>query len=66
MPSASPYGRGKDKHVDLDDLVAADALDLALLEHAKDFRLRGKREVADFVEEYRAFVGHLELAFFFA
>jgi hypothetical protein len=54
--------RGDDAHVHLDGLVAADALERAALQHAQDFRLRGGRHVADFVEENRAVVALLEFA----
>jgi hypothetical protein len=46
----------------LDRLGAADALDLALLQHAQDLGLRRERHVADFVEEDRAAVAEFELA----
>src|SRR5581483_7319478 len=55
--------RGENADVDLDRPVAADALDLALLEHAHDLRLGLERHVVDLVEEERAAVGHLELPF---
>ena len=55
-------GRGDDAHVHLDRLVAADALERAGLQHAQNFRLRGGRHVADFVEENRALVALLEFA----
>ena len=53
---------GDDAHVHLERLVAADALERAGLQHAQNFRLRGGRHVADFVEENRAFVALLEFA----
>ena len=40
--------------------VAADALELALLQHAQELRLQLERELADLVEEERAAVGELE------
>ena len=43
-------------------LVAAEALEAPLFEHAQQLGLRDDREVADFVEEQRAFVGQLEAA----
>ena len=49
-------------HVDADRLVAADALELLLLQRAQELRLRLERHVADLVEEERAAVGGLELA----
>src|SRR5690606_1006727 len=42
---------------------AADAHELALLEHAQQLRLRSARHLADLVEEERAAVGELEEAF---
>ena len=42
--------------------VAADAVELAVLEHAQQLHLRGGRHVADLVEEQRAAVGLLEAA----
>ena len=54
--------RGDDADVDLDRLAAADALELALLEHAQHLRLRVRVHVADLVEEQRAAIGELELA----
>src|SRR5262249_43045962 len=47
-------GGGDDAHVDLVVVRAADALDLATLEHAQDLRLQIERELADLVEEDRA------------
>ena len=55
-------GGGEHPHVHLDRLRAADAGDDAFLEHPQQLGLRGKRHVADFVEEERAAVGLLELA----
>ena len=43
-------------------LAAADARELALLEHAQELRLERQRHVADLVEEERAAGGRLELA----
>ena len=51
-----------DAHVDLDRLVAAHALELALLQHAQELDLHLQRQVADLVEEQRAAVGELEAA----
>ena len=48
--------RGEEPHVDLDRLVAADALELLLLERAQQLRLRLERHVAELVEEERAAV----------
>ena len=55
-------GRGDDADVDLDHLVAAQPLELLLLQHAQHLGLRLEAHVADFVEEDRALVGLLELA----
>src|SRR5262245_9172166 len=55
--------RGGDQpHVDADRLVAADALELLLLDRAEQLGLRLKGHVADLVEEQRAAVGGLELS----
>src|SRR3546814_3545640 len=53
---------GNDPDVDGLRLVAADALDLAFLQHTKQFYLHVGRHIADFVEEDRAAVGRLEPA----
>jgi hypothetical protein len=45
-----------------DRLVAADALDFALFQHAQQLGLHGQRHVADFVEKYCAVIGLLELS----
>ena len=55
-------GRGDQPHVHLDRPVAADALELALLEHPQELRLQVQRQLADLVEEERAAVGELEAA----
>jgi hypothetical protein len=55
-------GRRQHPHVDLDRLVAADPLDLALLEDAQQLGLQRDVELADLVEEDRAAVGLLEAA----
>ena len=55
-------GRGDDAHVDLQHLLAADARELARLQHAQHLGLRGQVHVADLVEEDRPAVGHLEQA----
>ena len=41
---------------------AAEPLELALLQNAQKFYLRGGGDVSDFVEEQRALVGQLEFA----
>ena len=55
-------GRGDHAHVHLDDAVAAEPLELLLLQHAQHLGLRLQAHVADLVEEDRALVGLLELA----
>ena len=55
-------GGGDDAHIDLDGRLAADAVELALGQHAQQPRLQCRRHVADFVEEQRAAVGLLEAA----
>ena len=52
--------RGDDAHVGLQDVVAADAGEFALLQHAQDLALQRQRHVADFVEEKRAAIALLE------
>ena len=52
--------RGDDPDVDLDPLLAADALDLVLLQHAQELRLHRRADVADLVEEDRAAARLLE------
>src|SRR2546426_711377 len=55
-------GGREDAHVDLQGAVAADPLELALLQDAQDLGLRLRPHVADLVEEERPAVGDLELA----
>ena len=55
-------GRGDDAHVDLDRVRVADALELALLQHAQQLRLQRRAHRPDFVEEERALVRLLEAA----
>src|SRR5437867_2325127 len=57
-------GGRDDAHVDLDRLHPAEPHELALLDHAKELRLRLERNVADFVEEDAALVGEVEKALF--
>ncbi len=47
---------GEDAHVDVDDVLAAYARDLARLQRAEDLGLRDEVHVADLVEEERAAV----------
>ena len=55
-------GRRHEPDVDADGAVAAQPLELLLLQHAQEFRLQLERNVADFVEEQRAAVRELEAA----
>ena len=56
-------GRGDDADVDAAaGAIGADLLQLAGLEEAQQQALHAQRHLADFVEEDRAAVGHLELA----
>src|SRR5439155_17354983 len=55
-------GRGDDADVDRARLAAADAQDLALLQHAQELHLDVGRDLADLVEEERTAVGPLEAA----
>jgi hypothetical protein len=44
-------GRGDDAHVDLDRLLAADALEAELLQDAQELGLQAQGQLADLVEE---------------
>ncbi len=52
--------RGNQPHVHFARLHRADALHLAVLEHAQQLGLHGQRQLADLVEEQRAAVGAFE------
>ena len=54
--------RGDDAHVDFHRRVTADAIELAVGEHAQQSRLGFGRHVADFIEKQTAAVGLLETA----
>ncbi len=54
--------RRNDTHVDADVGCAAHALEGLLFEKAQQLRLQPRHHLADFVEEHRAAVGHLEQA----
>ena len=54
--------RGDHADVDLDRVRVADALELALLEHAQQLRLQRRAHRPDLVEEERALVRLLEAA----
>ena len=56
-------GRRDQPEVDAYRPRAADALELALLQRAQQLRLQRERQLADLVEEQRAAVGQLQLAF---
>ena len=53
-------GGGDDPAIGLDRLVAADALEPAVLEHAQQLGLHPHRHVADLVEKQRPLAGQLE------
>ena len=53
-------GRGDDADVDLDGVRVADALELALLQHAQQLRLQRRAHRPDLVEEERPLVRLLE------
>ncbi len=55
-------GRGDHPHVAADGLVAAHALETALLQHAQQLDLHRQAHVADFIQQQRAALGHLEAA----
>src|SRR5919201_775048 len=55
-------GRADQPEVDVHDPVAADRPVLALLQHAQQLRLQVRRHLADFVEQQRAALRHLEEA----
>src|SRR5262245_54878455 len=57
-----PIGGCDQSYIDTMGLRAAEALKFLLLEHAQQFRLQRERNIADFVEEQRAAVRHLESA----
>ncbi|OPZ04584.1 MAG: hypothetical protein BWZ08_02665 [candidate division BRC1 bacterium ADurb.BinA292] len=52
--------RGDDPHIGAHLLAAADAVEHAFLEEAEQFGLEVDGEVADFVEEQAAALGHFE------
>src|SRR6185437_4842890 len=55
-------GGGEEADIDRNGGASADAFDDALLENAKDFRLRGDAQIGDFVEEEGSAIGLLEVA----
>lgn len=54
-------GGGDDPHIDFARSAAADAHDLAVLEHAQQAGLHGQGQLADLVEEDRPAVGQFEI-----
>ena len=54
--------RGNAAEIDFDNLIAADARDLTLLQHAQQIGLRLQADIADFVEEYRATFGDFKFS----
>ena len=57
-----PVGGRDQAEVHLDRLLAAEALEAPVFEHAQQLGLRDEREVADLVEEQRAAIGQLHAA----
>ena len=55
-------GGGDQAHVDRAGAFFADALEIALLQHAQQLALQFERDFADLVEEQRAAVGEFEAA----
>src|SRR3954469_7304303 len=54
--------RDHNAHIHRNRLVSANALDLALLQYAQQFRLHIQRHIADLVEENRSAISLLELS----
>src|SRR5262249_30201646 len=54
-------GRGDEPHVRTDDLLAADARELAVLEHVQELGLKPQRHLTDLVEQQGALIRRLEL-----
>ena len=59
-PAEVAVGRGDHADVDRAGALLADALELALLQHAQQLGLQLERHLADLVEKQRAAVGQLE------
>ena len=57
-----PVGRRDQPEVDLDLVLAADRIDLAVLQGAQQLHLGVERQLADLVEEQRAAIGFEEFA----
>ena len=58
-------GGGDDAHVHLDGARAADAFEFAFLQHAQQFGLHLRGNLADFIEQDRAAVREFKAAFAF-
>lgn len=56
-------GRGDDPYIDLDRVGAADALELAFLEHTEQFDLRAGWNFSDLIQEQGSTVCDLEKPF---
>ena len=54
-------GRANQSHVHLDRAGSPDALKLAFLKHAQEFRLKRRCDLADFVQKQRAAIGQFEI-----
>src|SRR5258708_6662134 len=55
-------GGGDQPNIDIDSLVAAEALKSFFLQHAQQLRLQAQTEVADFVEKKRSMIGGFHAA----
>ena len=55
-------GGGNDAHIDVDGAVASYALEGPFLQHAQQFGLQARVQLADFVEKQGAAVGTLKAA----
>jgi hypothetical protein len=62
LPLQVAVGGRDDAHVDVQRVVGADRLDLALLQRPQELRLHVQRQLADLVQEERRPGGHAELA----
>jgi hypothetical protein len=57
-------GCGDQADIHFVSLIAAETLEFLFLKNAQEFRLKLERDVADFIEKERAFVGEFEAACF--
>src|SRR5262245_40603632 len=62
QPFKITIGRGNNAYIDTNCLFAADSFETAFLQHTKQFRLRERRQITDFVEEQRSAVALFKLA----